>query len=76
MTLSQSGKVCAPAALYLGSPSATPNMAADCADGAGGGADLRLVESIPAAARSLRKAGGHSRGIPIHGVRSDLLEHS
>jgi hypothetical protein len=39
----------------------------------GGGTDLRLVESTPAAARSLRKAGGHSRGISISGMRSDLL---
>ncbi len=39
----------------------------------GGGADVRLVESVPAAARSLRKAGGYSRGILVLGVRSDLL---
>ena len=39
----------------------------------GGGADVRLVESVPAAARSLRKAGGHSRGISIPGMRPDLL---
>jgi hypothetical protein len=39
----------------------------------GRGADVRLVESVPAAARALRKAGGHSRGILVLGVRSDLL---
>lgn len=36
-------------------------------------ADFRLVESVPAAASSLRKAGGHSRGISIPGMCSDLL---
>jgi eukaryotic-like serine/threonine-protein kinase len=39
----------------------------------GGRTDLRLVESVPAAARALRKAGGHSRGISILGVCFDLL---
>ena len=39
----------------------------------GGGADVRLVESVPAAARSLRKAGGHSRGILVLGMHSNLL---
>ena len=39
----------------------------------GRGADVRLVESVPAAAGSIRKAGGHSRGISIPGMRSDLL---
>ena len=34
---------------------------------------FRLVESVPVAARTLRKAGGHSRGILVLGVRSDLL---
>ncbi|HMH07820.1 MAG TPA: hypothetical protein VK579_14160, partial [Terriglobales bacterium] len=37
--------------------------------GLGSGADVRLVESVVAAARSLRKAGGHSRGILVLGVR-------
>ena len=36
--------------------------------------DLRLAEPIPATAGALRKAGGHSRGILVLGVRSDLLE--
>jgi hypothetical protein len=35
--------------------------------------DLRLAESVSAAAGSIRKAGGHSRGISIPGMRSDLL---
>ena len=35
MTLSQSAKVCVPAAWCLGSRSATPNMAADWGDGDG-----------------------------------------
>jgi hypothetical protein len=39
----------------------------------GGGTDVRLVESVPAAARALRKAFEHSRGIHILGVRADLL---
>ena len=39
----------------------------------GGRTDLRLVESVPAAARALRKAGRHSRGILVPGVCSDLL---
>ena len=39
----------------------------------GGRTDLRLAEPVPAAARALRKAGGHSRGILVLGVRSDLL---
>jgi hypothetical protein len=39
----------------------------------GGRTDLRLVESVPASARALRKTGGHSRGILVLGVRSDLL---
>jgi len=32
-----------------------------------------MVESVPAAARSLREAGGHSRSISILGMRSNLL---
>ena len=39
----------------------------------GGRTDLCLVESVPAAARALRKAGRHSRGILVLGMRSDLL---
>jgi hypothetical protein len=39
----------------------------------GGRTDLRLAESVPETARALRKAGGHSRGISISGVCSDLL---
>jgi hypothetical protein len=39
----------------------------------GSRADLRLVESVPAVARSLREASGHSRGITITGMRSNLL---
>jgi hypothetical protein len=39
----------------------------------GRGADVRLVESVPAAAGSIRKADGHSRGILVPWVRSDLL---
>ena len=39
----------------------------------GGRTDLRLAESVPTAARALRKAGGHSRGILVLGVRFDLL---
>jgi hypothetical protein len=35
--------------------------------------DFRLAESVPAAAGSIRQAGGHSRGILVLGVRSDLL---
>jgi hypothetical protein len=35
--------------------------------------DLRLAEPVPATARALRKAGGHSRGISVPGMRSDLL---
>jgi Transposase DDE domain len=36
--------------------------------------DFRLAESVPAAAAgSIRKAGGQSRGIFVLGVRSDLL---
>jgi hypothetical protein len=42
----------------------------------GRGADVRLAESVPATARALRKTGGRSRGIPILGLRSDLLEGS
>ena len=33
---------------------------------------LMVVESVPAAARSLREAGGHSRSISILGMRSNL----
>ena len=40
----------------------------------GGGTNFRLAESIPATAGALRKAGGHSRGILVLGMRSDLLE--
>src|SRR5260370_36201070 len=39
----------------------------------GGRTDLCLVESVPATARALRKAGGHSRGILVLGGCSDLL---
>jgi hypothetical protein len=39
----------------------------------GGGANLRLVESVPATARALRKAGRHSRGLSVPGMCSDLL---
>jgi hypothetical protein len=39
----------------------------------GGGTGVRLTESVPAAARSLREAGGHSRGILVPRVCSDLL---
>jgi hypothetical protein len=39
----------------------------------GRGKDLRLDESVPATAGALRKAGGHSRGILVPGVCSDLL---
>jgi hypothetical protein len=42
----------------------------------GRGADVRLAQSVSATARSLRKAGGHSRGISIPGLRSPLLERS
>ena len=35
--------------------------------------DLRLAEPVPAVAGSIRKAGGHSRGISIPGMHSDLL---
>ena len=35
--------------------------------------DLRLAEPIPATAGTIRKAGGHSRGILVLGVCSDLL---
>ena len=35
--------------------------------------DLRLAESVQAAAGSIRKAGRHSRSILVLGVRSDLL---
>jgi len=42
----------------------------------GGGTDLCLAESVPATARAVRKTGRSSRGIPILGVRSDLLEFS
>ena len=40
----------------------------------GGRTDFRLAESIPATAGALRKAHGHSRGILVLGVCSDLLE--
>jgi hypothetical protein len=39
----------------------------------GGRTDLRLAESVQAAAGSIRKAGGHPRGILVLRVRSDLL---
>jgi hypothetical protein len=39
----------------------------------GGRTDFRLAESIPATEVALRKAAGHSRGIVVLGVRSDLL---
>jgi len=42
----------------------------------GGRTDLCLAESIPPAARSVRKAGRHTRGIPLARVCSDLLEVS
>jgi hypothetical protein len=35
--------------------------------------DLRVPESVQAAAGSIRKAGTHSRSILVLGVRSDLL---
>jgi hypothetical protein len=35
--------------------------------------DWGLAESIPATAGALRKAGEHSRGILVLGVRFDLL---
>jgi hypothetical protein len=35
--------------------------------------NLRLAESVQAAAGSIRKAGRHSRSILVLGVRSDLL---
>jgi len=41
----------------------------------GGRTDLRLAESVSATAGALRKAGGHSRGILVLGLRSDLLAH-
>ena len=49
-------------------------MAAVGAMAMGGRTDFRLAESIPATAGALRKAGGHSRGILVLEVRSDLLE--
>src|SRR5580692_5402645 len=39
----------------------------------GGRTDLRLAEPVLAATGSIRKAGGHSRGILVLGLRSDLL---
>src|SRR5207245_5007998 len=39
----------------------------------GGGANLRMAQSVPATARALRKTGGHSRGIPVLGVCFDML---
>jgi Transposase DDE domain len=40
----------------------------------GGGADVRLAEPVSPTASALGKAGRHSRGFSILGVRSDLLE--
>jgi hypothetical protein len=48
-------------------------MAADWAVAMGGRTDFRLAEPVPAPARSLRKAGGHPRGIAIPRMHSDLL---
>jgi len=49
MMPSQSGKVCVPAVLCLGSRSATPNLGSGLrAMAPGGRTDLRLAESIPA----------------------------
>src|SRR6266581_9510869 len=39
----------------------------------GGGTNLCLVESVPAAACALREAGRHPRGVPVPRVCSDLL---
>ena len=39
----------------------------------GGRTDLCLAESVPAAAGSIRKASGHSRGILVIEMCSDLL---
>jgi len=73
MTLSQSGKVCVPAALCLAREAQHRTWQRTGAMALGGRTDLRLAESIPATARALRKAGGHSRSILVLGVRSDLL---
>src|ERR1700680_3864772 len=73
MTLRRSGKVCVADASTLFLRSAIPSWQRTRPMAMGGGTDLRLVESIPAAARSLRKAGGHSRGISFPGMHSDLL---
>jgi hypothetical protein len=51
-------------------------MAAAGAMAMGGRTDLRLAESVQATGRALRKAGGHSRGVPLLGLRSDLLAFS
>ncbi len=37
------------------------------------GLNSAQLVKVPAAPRSLREAGGHSRGVSIPGLRSDLL---
>jgi hypothetical protein len=74
MTLSQSGNVCATdASSPLLAKRNTEHGRGLGAMAMGGRTDFRLAESIPVTAGVLREAEGHSRGILVLGVRSDLL---
>src|ERR1700680_2863448 len=73
MTLRRSGKVCVTDASSLFCEAQHRAWQRTGAMALGGRTDLRLAESVQAAAGSIRKAGGHSRGILVLGVRSDML---
>src|SRR6266849_3710509 len=73
MTPRQSGEVCVLATSSLFLRSATPNMAAGWADGWVAERTFAWLNQFRRPRFRYEKRGGHSRGILVLGVRSDLL---
>src|ERR1700741_2332556 len=73
MMLSQFGKVCVTAASAFPCEAQHRTWQRIGALALGSRTDVRLAESVQAAAGALGKAGGHSRGVLVVGVCSDLL---
>ena len=76
MTRRQFGAVCGPAVSCLGSPSATPNMAVDWADGGGWWSEPSLGSTSSAVCVCAMKSGLTSMKHLWPCVRSPLLEGS
>ena len=68
MARSRSGKVCVKDASSLFLEAQYRTWQRTGAMALGGRTDLRMAEPVPATARALRKAGGHSRGILVLGL--------